>query len=201
MEVYWMFLTIILLIMTSMRIIESKIDAYQASLAKLSQLKTDLEILDIADSIDTNRVNQLKLLDKAAKSLFGEPLPALPTLIVELVRLENQRKEYNRIYIKLSGKVSNADLDTLVNHNCPTCPHADYNTIKAEKNRYKNNLNFILGTTTLPNDRTTQLVKKSDLDTANAMLAMLTAERDNWKTRADNYKVGLNAVLENDLTD
>ena len=48
----------------------------------------------------------------------------------------------------------------------------------------------LLGVATIddiPNDWNTKLVKKSDLDTANATITTLTTERDNYKTKADDY--------------
>ena len=40
----------------------------------------------------------------------------------------------------------------------------------------------------LPSDWATKIVKKSDLDTANAQITTLTADRDNEKNRADNLQ-------------
>jgi hypothetical protein len=57
-----------------------------------------------------------------------------------LASLLTKSGEYNRIHTKLSGKISDTDLDKFINHTCPDCrltKHNDYDTIKAERDQLK----------------------------------------------------------------
>lgn len=61
------------------------------------------------------------------------PAPNIHTLY-NSVKAESD--EYWRIYNKLSGKVSDNELQTLLDA-IPTCPHTDYDTIKSERDTLK----------------------------------------------------------------
>lgn len=47
---------------------------------------------------------------------------------------KGESNEYQRIHTKLKGKISDSELDTLLN---PICSHTDYDTIKQERDRLK----------------------------------------------------------------
>jgi len=50
--------------------------------------------------------------------------------------IKGESAEYQRIHTKLSGKVSDSELDNLLNQT-PSCSHTDYDTIKQERNDLK----------------------------------------------------------------
>lgn len=72
------------------------------------------------------------------------------TLTIEKAGLTTERDnyklkadEYDRIYAKLSGKVSDAELDALLNPSPPPCSHTDYDAIKNERNTLKTETNTL----------------------------------------------------------
>lgn len=59
-----------------------------------------------------------------------------PTHHTNYNTLQTQSQEYQRIYAKLSGKVSDTELQTLLDAT-PTCSHSDYDTLKSERDSLK----------------------------------------------------------------
>jgi len=59
-----------------------------------------------------------------------------PTAHADYNIIKGESAEYQRIHTKLSGKVSDSDLDNLLNQT-PSCSHTDYDTIKQERNDLK----------------------------------------------------------------
>lgn len=60
----------------------------------------------------------------------------ITTLTTERDNYKTNSDEYDRIHTKLSGKVSDSELDTLLNSS-PQCSHTDYDTIKTERDQLK----------------------------------------------------------------
>ncbi len=72
--------------------------------------------------------NNLKIID------FNN-LPIIPTG-EDLASLLTKSAEYTRIHTKLNGKISDSELQALIDA-IPTCPHTDYDTIKSERDNLK----------------------------------------------------------------
>jgi len=53
-----------------------------------------------------------------------------------LASLLTKSAEYTRIHTKLNGKISDSELQALIDA-IPTCPHTDYDTIKSERDNLK----------------------------------------------------------------
>jgi len=74
-------------------------------------------------------------LNQAVKTVLG--VNVLPTDYPnQLNLLKTNSDHYNRIHTKLGGKVSDTELDTLLNPP-PQCSHTDYDTIKSERDTLK----------------------------------------------------------------
>jgi len=74
-------------------------------------------------------------LNQAVKTVLG--VNVLPTDYPnQLNLLKTNSDHYNRIHTKLGGKVSDTELDTLLN-TPPQCSHTDYDTIKSERDTLK----------------------------------------------------------------
>jgi len=75
-------------------------------------------------------------LNQAVKTVLG--VNVLPTDYPnQLNLLKTNSDHYNRIHTKLGGKVSDTELDTLLNTPPPQCSHTDYDTIKSERDTLK----------------------------------------------------------------
>lgn len=59
-----------------------------------------------------------------------------PTAHADYNTIKGESAEYQRIHTKLSGKVSDSELDNLLNQT-PSCSHTDYDTIKQERDNLK----------------------------------------------------------------
>jgi len=59
-----------------------------------------------------------------------------PTTHADYNTIKGESSEYQRIHTKLNGKVSDSDLDNLLNQT-PSCSHTDYDTIKQERDDLK----------------------------------------------------------------
>ena len=59
-----------------------------------------------------------------------------PTAHADYNTIKGESAEYQRIHTKLSGKVSDGELDNLLNQT-PNCSHTDYDTIKQERDDLK----------------------------------------------------------------
>ncbi|CAG8644155.1 6339_t:CDS:2, partial [Scutellospora calospora] len=53
-----------------------------------------------------------------------------------VIQLKTKADHYDRIHTKLNGKVSDSELDNLLN-NSPSCSHTDYDAIKQERDQLK----------------------------------------------------------------
>lgn len=74
-------------------------------------------------------------LNQAVKTVLG--VNVLPTDYPnQLNLLKTNSDHYNRIHTKLGGKVSDTELDTLLN-TPPQCSHTGYDTIKSERDTLK----------------------------------------------------------------
>jgi hypothetical protein len=59
-----------------------------------------------------------------------------PTTHADYNTIKGESTEYQRIHTKLNGKVSDSELDNLLNQT-PSCSHTDYDTIKQERDNLK----------------------------------------------------------------
>jgi hypothetical protein len=64
------------------------------------------------------------------------PQTHCPTAHADYNTIKGESTEYQRIHTKLNGKVSDSDLDNLLNRT-PSCSHTDYDTIKQERDNLK----------------------------------------------------------------
>ena len=64
------------------------------------------------------------------------PQTHCPTAHADYNTIKGESAEYQRIHTKLSGKVSDSELDNLLNQT-PNCSHTDYDTIKQERDDLK----------------------------------------------------------------
>jgi len=60
----------------------------------------------------------------------------LDTANAKIANLTTKSHEYDRIHSKLNGKISDSELNNLLNPP-PTCPHTDYDAIKQERDELK----------------------------------------------------------------
>jgi len=64
------------------------------------------------------------------------PQTHCPTAHANYDAIKGESAEYQRIHTKLNGKVSDSELDNLLNQT-PSCSHTDYDTIKQERDDLK----------------------------------------------------------------
>ena len=82
-------------------------------------------------------------LNQAVKTVLG--VNVLPTDYPnQLNLLKTNSDHYNRIHTKLGGKVSDTELDTLLNTPPPQCSHTDYDILKTENAELKDKEKAIL---------------------------------------------------------
>jgi len=94
---------------------------------------------------------------------------------------QQKASEYDRIHTKLNGKVSDSDLDSLLNQT-PSCSHIDYDTIKQERDELKQQqTNYSTEKQQAIQDKEKEIINKIITDLG------LATERERESIRSSNY--------------
>jgi len=123
------------------RVNTNKLTEYKNSKTTITNAETHLGLNpgDLA-TITTNATYNMngKTLAQLLTPHTCPPCPQThcPTAHADYNTIKGESAEYQRIHTKLSGKVSDSDLDNLLNQT-PSCSHTDYDTIKQERDNLK----------------------------------------------------------------
>jgi len=106
------------------------------------------------------------------------PQTHCPTAHANYDAIKGESAEYQRIHTKLKGKVSDSELDNLLNQT-PTCSHTDYDTIKQERDDLKQQKdNYSTEKQQAIQDKEKEIINKIITDLG------LTTERERERERA-----------------
>jgi hypothetical protein len=102
----------------------------------IANAQTNLQVADlnVLPSMGGKTLVQL-IADSTAHATCSGGCPN-PNHHVNYPNLQTKSGEYDRIHTKLSGKVSDPELQTLLD-SLPNCPHSDYETLKSENQTLK----------------------------------------------------------------
>jgi len=125
--------------------------SYKVNNATLQEYKNSKTTITNAEThLGLNPGDLATITTNAAYNLNGKTLAQLltphtcppcalnhcPTTHADYNTIKGESSEYQRIHTKLSGKVSDGELDNLLNQT-PSCSHTDYDTIKKERDDLK----------------------------------------------------------------
>lgn len=113
--------------------------------------------LGITDILPNDWENQL-----VKKTDLDTAQATIATLTTERNNYKTKADEYDRIHTKLEGKVSDAELDTLIN-TPPQCSHTDYDAIKSERDTLKTEQDTLKSENTQLKENQQQLISELGL--------------------------------------